>query len=86
MDLLKYLPKFEGGGKDKDSAAEHVRTFKEYLAIHNIPTVAACDVEPDWQLIHTHFGYSLAGMAKTGMKITNKLKEVLLIMKQDLII
>ena len=24
MDLLKYMPKFEGGGKDKDSAAEHV--------------------------------------------------------------
>ena len=34
IDLLKYMPKFEGRGKDKDSAAEHVRAFKDYLAIH----------------------------------------------------
>ena len=51
MDLLKYMPKFEGGGKDKDSAAEHVRAFKDYLAIHEVRIVAEGGDEPDWELI-----------------------------------
>ena len=37
MDLLKYMPKFEGGGKDKDSAAEHVCAFK--ILIIEIPEI-----------------------------------------------
>lgn len=64
MDLFKYLPKFEGKGKDKDSTVEHVRAFKEYLAIHNNPKVVGGDVAPQWKLIHTCISYSLAGIAK----------------------
>ena len=64
MDLLKYMPKFEGGGKDKDSAAEHVRAFKDYLAIHEVRIVAEGADEPDWELIYKRFGYSLLGLAK----------------------
>ena len=64
MDLLKYMPKFEGGGKDKDSAAEHVCAFKDYLAIHEVRIVAEGGDEPDWELIYKRFGYSLLGLAK----------------------
>ena len=64
MDLLKYMPKFEGGGKDKDSAAEHVRAFKDNLAIHEVRIVAEGGDEPDWELIYKRFGYSLLGLAK----------------------
>ena len=64
MDLLKYMPKFEGGGKDKDSAAEHVCAFKDYLAIHEVRIVAEGGDEPDWELIYKEFGYSLLGLAK----------------------
>ena len=64
MDLLKYMPKFEGGGKDKDSAAEHVHAFKDYLAIHEVRIVAEGGDEPDWELIYKRFGYSLLGLAK----------------------
>ena len=64
MDLLKYMPKFEGGGKDKDSAAEHVCAFKDYLAIHEVRIVAEGADEPDWELIYKQFGYSLLGLAK----------------------
>ena len=64
MDLLKYMPKFEGGGKDKDSAAEHVRAFKDYLAIHEVRIVVEGGDEPDWELIYKWFGYSLLGLAK----------------------
>ena len=63
MDLLKYMPKFEGGGKDKDSAAEHVRAFKDYLAIHEVRIVAEGADEPDWELIYKQFG-CLLGLAK----------------------
>ena len=58
------MPKFEGGGKDKDSAAEHVRAFKDYLAIHEVRIVAEGGDEPDWELIYKRFGYSLLGLAK----------------------
>ena len=64
MDLLKYMPKFEGRGKDKDSAAEHVCAFKNYLAIHEVRIVAEGGDEPDWELIYKWFGYSLLGLAK----------------------
>ena len=64
MDLLKYMPKFEGRGKDKDSAAEHLRAFKDYLAIHEVRIVAEGGDEPDWELIYKRFGYSLLGLAK----------------------
>ena len=64
MDLLKYMPKFEGEGKDKDSAAEHVHAFKDYLAIHEVRIVAEGGDEPDWELIYKRFGYSLLGLAK----------------------
>ena len=64
MDLLKYMPKFEGGGKDKDSAAEHVCAFKDYLAIHEVRIVAEGGDEPDWELIYKRFVYSLLGLAK----------------------
>ena len=64
MDLLKYMPKFEGGGKDKDSAAEHVHAFKDYLAIHEVRIVAEGGDEPDWELIYKWFGYSLLALAK----------------------
>ena len=59
MDLLKYMPKFEGGGKDKDSAAEHVRAFKDYLAIHEVRIVAEGADEPDWELIYKWFCHGL---------------------------
>ena len=65
MDLLKYLPKFEGRGKDKDSAAEHVCAFKDYLAIHEVRTVAKGADVPDWELIYVQFGYSLTRLAKS---------------------
>ena len=58
MDLLKYMPKFEGGGKDKDSAAKH------YLAIHEVRIFAEGGDEPDWELIYKRFGYSLLGLVK----------------------
>ena len=51
MDLLKYLPKFEGGAKDKDSVAEHVCAFKDYLGIHEVRTVAEGADVPNWGLI-----------------------------------
>ena len=51
MDLLKFLSKFEGGGKDKDSAAEHICAFKDYLAIHEVRTVAEGADVPNWELI-----------------------------------
>ena len=71
MDLLKYMPKFEGRGKDKDSAAEHVRAFKDYLAIHEVRIVAEGGDEPDWELIYKRFGYSLLDLQKIGLKIRN---------------
>ena len=52
MDLLKYMPKFEGRGKDKDCAAEHVRAIKDYLAIHEVRIVAKGGDEPDWELVN----------------------------------
>ena len=64
MDLLKYLPKFEGGGKDKDSVAEHVHAFKDYLVIHEVRTVAEGADVPDWELIYKRSGYSLTGLVK----------------------
>ena len=64
MDLLKYMSKFEGGGKDKDSAAEHVHALKDYLAIYEVRTVAEGGDEADWELIYKRFGYSLLGLAK----------------------
>ena len=68
MDLLKYLPQFEGAGKDKDSTTEHVRAFKEYLAIHEIPINAAGGNQPQWVVTYTWFGYSLMGLAKNWYK------------------
>ena len=64
MDLLKYMPKFEGEGKDKDSAAEHVCAFKDYLAIHEIRTVGEGVDVPNWEIIYKKFGYSLSGLVK----------------------
>ena len=66
------MPNFEGGGKDKDSTAEHVRAFTDYLAIHEVRIVAEGGDEPDWELIYKRFGYSLLGLAKKiGLKIKN---------------
>ena len=71
MDLLKYMPKFEGGGKDKDSAAEHVCAFKDNLAIHEVRIVAEGGDEPDWKLIYKRLGIVYWDLQKIGLKIKN---------------
>ena len=55
MDLLKYMPKFEGGGKDKDSVTEHVCAFKDYLAIHEVSMVAEGGDEPVLQYVYVGY-------------------------------
>ena len=71
INLLKYLPKFEGAAKEKDSATEHVHAFKDYLAIHEVRTVAEGADVPDWELIYKRFGYSLIGLAKNWFEDRN---------------
>ena len=44
--------------------AEHVHAFKDYLAIHEVRTVAEGADVPDWELIYKWFGYSLTGLVK----------------------
>ena len=86
MDLLKYMPKFEGGGKDKDSAAERVCAFKDYLAIHEVRINAEGGDEPDWELIYLQFGIVCWDLQKIGLKIENWQHKLRLTMKTSSII